>query len=157
MYETRWATIEEITTIIANYWYRMACEMGDIDGIPKPDLQKAEQVKNLFLKEFELGKLMFRVAIDSNDNIVACAGGLIRTEYSYPLAEEQSLFGWVIAVYTLENNRNNGLASNLVEDICLWLKQKGAKRAKLWSSSTGRKVYEKLGFNNILDMSKPLS
>jgi GNAT superfamily N-acetyltransferase len=156
MYETRWIANDEIT-IMADYWYRMACEMGEIDGIPKLDIQRLEEVKNLFLKEYELGNLMFRVAIDSNDNIVACAGGLIRTEYSYPLAKEQSLFGWVIAVYTLKNHRNNGLAYKLVDEICLWLKQKGAKRARLWSSSTGRKVYENLGFRNMMDMSKPLS
>lgn len=37
----------------------MACEMGEIDRIPKPDLQRFEEVKNLFLKESELGNLMF--------------------------------------------------------------------------------------------------
>ncbi|MEH7246859.1 GNAT family N-acetyltransferase [Neobacillus niacini] len=156
MYETRWTTNEEIT-IMADYWYRMASEMEETDGIPKPELHRVEEVKHLFVKESNLGNLMFRVAIDSNDNIVACAGGLIRTEYSYPLAEEQSLFGWVIAVYTLKNHRNNGLAYKLVDEICLWLKQKGAKRARLWSSSTGRRVYEDLGFKNMMDMSKPLS
>lgn len=100
---------------------------------------------------------MFKVAVDSNKNIVACAGGLIREEYPYPLAEEQSLFGWVIAVYTLENFRNNGIAYHLVDEVCTWLQQKGAKRARLWSSSTGRSVYEKLGFQNMMDMSKELS
>ncbi|QVY62121.1 GNAT family N-acetyltransferase [Cytobacillus gottheilii] len=156
MYETRWTTNEEIT-IMADYWYRMACEMGEIDGIPKPELHRVEKVKNLFVKEFNTGNLKFRVAVDSDENIVACAGGLIRTEYPYPLAEEQSLFGWVLAVYTFKEHRNNGLANKLVEEICLWLKQKGAKRARLWSSSTGRSVYENLGFKNMMDMSKPLS
>ncbi|MGM0751680.1 MAG: GNAT family N-acetyltransferase [Bacillota bacterium] len=155
MYQTRWAINDEIP-IMADYWYRMACEMGQTDGIPKPDSQRVEEVKGIFLKESKAGHLKFRVAVDSNHRIVACAGGLIRTEYPYPLAEEQSLFGWVIAVYTLENHRNNGLAYSLVEDVCVWLKQKRAKRARLWSSSTGRKVYENLGFEQMLDMSKPL-
>lgn len=156
MYETRWTTNEEITSM-AEYWYRMACEMGETDGVPKPDLKRVKEVKNLFVRNSNTGNLKFRVAVDSNDNIVACAGGLIRTEYSYPLADEQSLFGWVIAVYTLKDHRNNGLAYKLVDEICLWLKQKGAKRARLWSSSTGRRVYENLGFRNMMDMSKPLS
>ncbi|MBH0159367.1 GNAT family N-acetyltransferase [Fictibacillus sp. 26RED30] len=156
MYETRWANDDEIT-IMADYWYRMACEMGEIDEIPKPDIQRIEEVKNLFIKETNLGNLKFRVAIDSNDKIVACAGGLLRKEYPYPLAEEQSLFGWVLAVYTLKNHRNNGLAYKLVDEICLWLSQKGARRARLWSSSSGRKVYENLGFKNMMDMSKPLT
>lgn len=155
MYKTRWSTNDEITVMV-DYWYKMATEMGENDGIPKPDLQRIEGVKNLFIREYELGNLKFRVAVDSNDNIVACAGGLIRTEYSYPLAEEPSLFGWVISVYTLKKHRNNGLAYNLVDEICLWLRDKGAKRARLWSSSSGRKVYENLGFKDMLDMSKPL-
>ncbi|WP_165997790.1 GNAT family N-acetyltransferase [Bacillus sp. Cs-700] len=156
MYETRWNTNKEIP-IMADLWYKMACEMGDVDGIPKPDVKRLEEVKSLFLKEFELGNLVFRVATDSNDNIVACSGGLIRTEYSYPLAEEQSLFGWVIAVYTKENHRNNGLAYKLVDETCGWLKGKGAIRARLWSSSTGRKVYGNLGFKDMMDMSKSLT
>jgi GNAT superfamily N-acetyltransferase len=155
MYDTRWTTNDEITTM-ADYWYKMACEMGEIDGIPKPDLKRFEEVKNLFLNECESGNLTFRIAVDKKDNIVACAGGLIREEYSYPLAEERSLFGWVIAVYTLKNHRKNGLAQKLVDEVCLWLKEKGAKRARLWSSSTGRSVYENLGFKNMMDMSKPL-
>lgn len=156
MYETRWATYNELS-IVAECWYKMACEMGEIDRIPKPSHQRLEEVKNLFRKEFELGNLMFQVALDSDEKIVACAGGLIRREYAFPLAEEQSLFGWIIAVYTVKNHRNNGLASQLVEEICLWLKQKGAKRARLWSSSSGRSVYEQLGFHNMLDLAKPLS
>ncbi|MEI5907111.1 GNAT family N-acetyltransferase [Bacillus spongiae] len=156
MYETRWSTNDEIT-IMVDFWCKMASEMGENDGIPKPDLLRIEEVKNLFISESELGNLKFRVAVDSNDNIVACAGGLIRTGYSYPLAEKPSLFGRVISVYTLKKHRNNGLAYKLVDEICLWLKDKGAKRARLWSSSTGRKVYENLGFKNMLDMSKSLS
>lgn len=156
MYEIRWSTNEEMT-IMAEYWYKMAIEMAENDGIPKPNLQRVEEIKNLFMRESALGHLTFRVAIDRNHQIVACAGGLMRTEYPYPLAEEPSLFGWVISVYTLKEHRNHGLAYQLVDDICLWLKQKGAKRARLWSSSKGRKVYENLGFQQMMDMSKPLS
>ena len=156
MYETRWATEGEIS-LLADYWYRMACEMGECDGIPKPDLQRAEEVKNLFSKEYKSGNLSFRVAVDNEDNIVACAGGLVRTEYPFPLAPEQSLFGWVISVYTLKEHRKNGLAHKLVDEICSWLHQKGAKRARLWASSAGRSVYEHLGFQNMMDMTKTLS
>lgn len=156
MYQTRWAADHELP-ILADFWFRMACEMGQLDGIPKPDVQRVKQVENMFLKETASGHLRFRVAIDSEDHIVSCAGGLIRTEYAFPLAEEQSLFGWIISVYTLEEHRNHGLARILVDEVCSWLKEKGAERARLWSSSTGRSVYEHLGFKNMIDMEKPLS
>ena len=72
MYETRWSTKDEIT-IIVDFWCRMANEMGEHDGTPKPDIQRIEQVKNLFIRECESGNLKFRVAIDRHDHIVACA------------------------------------------------------------------------------------
>jgi GNAT superfamily N-acetyltransferase len=156
MYQTRLITKEEIA-LMADFWYRMACEMGEIDGIPNPDLERLEEVKSLFYNEFESGRLMFRVAVDSSGKIVACAGGLLRKEYSYPLAKEQTLFGWVIAVYTIREHRRNGLAYMLVEDICLWLKEKGADRARLWSSSAGRRVYENMGFEKMMGMVKSLT
>ncbi|MEH7180506.1 GNAT family N-acetyltransferase [Neobacillus vireti] len=156
MYETRRASFGEFD-IIADYWFMMATEMGEIDGIPKPDYQRVEEVKKLFVKENEAGNLMFRIAVDKNENIVACAGGLMRMEYSYPLAEEQSPFGWIITVYTLENHRNIGLAHKLVDEVCVWLKEKGANRARLWSSSNGKRIYENLGFKPMFDMSKTLT
>ena len=155
MHHTRRALQEEMVEM-ADLWYRMACEMGMTDGIPAPSLERVEEVKNLFLKELASGHLNFRVATDSNGCIIACAGGLIRTEYAYPLAQEKSLFGWVISVYTLENHRHQGLASQLTEEVCHWLKEKGAKRARLWSSSAARPLYEKLGFNAMMDLAKPL-
>ncbi|XXM73121.1 GNAT family N-acetyltransferase [Lysinibacillus sphaericus] len=155
MYKTRNATEAEIP-LMADHWHRMACEMSEIDGITKPDIHRVEEVKNLFIKEYEAGKLIFRVAVDESNQIAACAGGLIRTEYPYPLAEEESLFGWVISVYTLENHRHKGLGSTLTDEVCEWLKQNGAKRARLWSSSTGRSVYEKSGFKPMMDLTKPL-
>lgn len=131
--------------------------MGEIDGIPLPNTKRVNEVEQLFFMENENGNLIFRVAVNENNEIVACAGGLLRKEYSFPLSEEQSLFGWIIAVYTLPHYRNNGLADRLVDEVCLWLKDKGAKRARLWSSSRARKVYENLGFKSMLDMEKPLN
>ncbi|QPA32157.1 GNAT family N-acetyltransferase [Thermaerobacillus caldiproteolyticus] len=155
MYITRWATKSELP-LLAEYWFKMACEMGEKDGIPIPNIERVHEVRNLFIKESEENNLGFRVAIDENGNIVACAGGLIRMEYATPLSEEQTLFGWVICVYTINNHRKKGLASQLVEEVCSWLKERGAKRARLWASSQGRRIYESIGFSPMLDMEKVL-
>ncbi|HWO76612.1 MAG TPA: GNAT family N-acetyltransferase [Bacillus sp. (in: firmicutes)] len=155
MYQTRWAEREEML-LLAEYWYRMACEMGDIDGIPAPDLMQVNQVRNLFLKEYDSGNLLFRVAMDLEGKIVSCAGGLLRMEYAFPLSQELTPFGWIISVYTVEQHRKKGLAHLLVEEVCEWLKEKGAKRARLWSSSSAKNVYKDLGFTSMLDMEKPL-
>jgi predicted GNAT family acetyltransferase len=155
MYETRWATKSELP-ILAEYWYQMACEMGKKDGIPIPNVERVNEIRNFFLKEFENNNLRFRIALDKEGNIVACAGGLIRMEYATPLSEEQTPFGWVICVYTVSNHRKKGLASRLVEEVCSWLKERGAKRARLWASAEGRRVYENIGFSQMMDMEKVL-
>jgi GNAT superfamily N-acetyltransferase len=102
---------------------------GEKDGIPTPSKERISEIQKLFLKENQSQKLNFRVALDNNGNIVACAGGLLRLEYVSPLSEDQSLFGWVISVFTLPEYRKKGLASQLVEDVCTWLKDQGARRA----------------------------
>ncbi|AGE23481.1 hypothetical protein GHH_c29710 [Geobacillus sp. GHH01] len=118
--------------------------MGEKDGIPIPNIERVNEVRNLFLKESEENNLRFRVAVDEKGNIVACAGGLIRMEYATPLSEEQTPFGWIIGVYTINNHRKKGLASQLVEEVCSWLKERGARRARLWASSQGRRIYERI-------------
>ncbi|WP_366248794.1 GNAT family N-acetyltransferase [Terribacillus aidingensis] len=155
MYETRLANREELP-LIGNYWFQMTREMGEVDGLPVPSSQRVSEVIAIFEKEFDAGNIMFKVVTDEINEIVACAGGLIREEYTFPLSEEKSLFGWVIAVYTLPTHRKNGLASRLVEEVCDWLKDKGAVRARLWSSSSARRMYEDLGFRNMMDMEKTL-
>ncbi len=155
MYITRWAIKNELP-LLAEYWFHMACEMGEKDGIPIPNSERVNEVRNLFLKESEENNLRFRVAVDEQGNIVACAGGLIRMEYATPLSEEPTPFGWVISVYTIPHHRKKGLASQLVEEVCSWLKERGARRARLWASSEGRRIYERLGFSPMLDMEKAL-
>jgi GNAT superfamily N-acetyltransferase len=155
MYITRWATKNELP-LLAEYWFHMACEMGEKDGIPIPNSERVNEVRNLFLKEREENNLRFRVAVDEQGNIVACAGGLIRMEYATPLSEEPTPFGWVISVYTIPHHRKKGLASQLVEEVCSWLKERDARRARLWASSEGRRIYERLGFSPMLDMEKAL-
>lgn len=155
MYDTRLANQEELQ-LIGDYWFRMASEMGEIDGIPVPSSQRVSEVIAILKKEFDAGNMMFKIATDKKNEMVACAGGLIREEYIFPLSEEKSLFGWVIAVYTLPAHRKNGLASRLVEEVCNWLKDQGAVRARLWSSTSARGIYEELGFKNMMDMEKTL-
>ncbi|MGG3809095.1 MULTISPECIES: GNAT family N-acetyltransferase [Geobacillus] len=61
-----------------------------------------------------------------------------------------------MSVYTIPHHRKKGLASQLVEEVCSWLKERDARRARLWASSEGRRIYERLGFSPMLDMEKAL-
>lgn len=62
----------------------------------------------------------------------------------------------MISVYTFPPYRKNGLASQLVEEVCEWLQDRGARRARLWASVEGRRVYERIGFHSMMDMERPL-
>ena len=155
MFTYRWASPQDLP-IIAGLWHKMADEMGKQDGIPVPDEERLKEVQRLFEYEYTAERLSFRVALNEEGEIVACAGGLLRNEYAFPLSSEQTLFGWVVSVYTAEECRRNGLASRLVEDVCAWLKEKGARRARLWSSSHASDLYASLGFTRMIDMEKTL-
>lgn len=151
----RWAVADEYETL-GDLWYRMVCDMSPRDGVPIPTPERVEGVKAMFRAETLAGRLVHRVACDGSGAVIACAGGLLREEYPFPLATEPVPFGWVINVYTLPAFRGQGLASRLVDDVCGWLRERGARRARLWASSEGHSVYAKLGFRQMMDMEKPL-
>jgi hypothetical protein len=48
MYTTRWATRDELSKL-ADYWFKMACEMGELDNIPMPGTERLAEVNRLFL------------------------------------------------------------------------------------------------------------
>ncbi len=150
-----WAEKGDIKTL-TDFWYAMTCEMEEKDGIPRPSMGRVHEVYHFFLKEYEKKNLVFRIAKNNSGQIVACSGGLLRSEYAYPLAEKQTLYGWIVNVYTKKEYRRNGLASQLTADVCEWLKTNGAKRARLWTSSQARRVYERLGFSQSHEMEKQL-
>jgi GNAT superfamily N-acetyltransferase len=134
----------------------MSADMCADDGVPLPGEARRAEVDALFATEMAAGKLAFRVAVAPDGAIIACAGGLLRTEYVVPLSTEQVPFGWVVVVYTMPEHRGHGLATRLTTEVCKWLEQQGARRARLWASSAGRPVYERLGFRPMFDMAKPL-
>ncbi|MGM8216435.1 GNAT family N-acetyltransferase [Bacillaceae bacterium W0354] len=152
---TTWATKEDINKL-TELWYAMTTEMEEVEGIPRPSLEKVKEVNELFNREYNQGNLMFRIVKDNAGTIITCSGGLLRSEYAYPLAEEQSIFGWVINVYTIKEYRRQRLASKLTNEVCNWLKTKGANRAKLWTSSQAREMYRNLGFTESFEMDKKL-
>ncbi|KGA96032.1 GCN5 family acetyltransferase [Alkalihalobacillus alcalophilus ATCC 27647 = CGMCC 1.3604] len=155
MYETRQATELELEQI-SEFWYKMTCEMSEIDQIPIPNQERVQKVKELFEDRALKGELMFRVAVNSEGHLVACAGGLLREEYLYPLAAEQTLIGWVVSVYTEQGYRKQGLARLLVDEVNTWLKEKGCGRVRLWSSTAAKPLYNDLGFSQMPIMTKSL-
>ena len=145
MYTTRFATLEDLPTLV-QCWTKMTIEMSEPDGTPLPTAERIAEINALFHDRFNKGELIFRVATDEKGDIVACAGGLIRYDYPWPLSNEPERVGWVVSVYTDEQHRKKGLAYKVVNEVSEWLTSKEVSYIRLWASQQGKPTYEKLGF-----------
>ena len=153
MYTTRFATLEEIPKLV-ECWTKMTIEMSEPDGTPLPTDERITEIYEIFEARIKDGSLIFRVAVDDNGEIAACAGGLIRYDYMWPLSKDPSPVGWVVSVYTDHNHRKQGLANKIVNEVCEWLQQKEVSMIRLWASKQGKPTYEKLGFEQSSFMEK---
>lgn len=153
MYKTRFATEEDLP-IIVQYWTKMSIEMSKSDSTPMPTDERIEEINQLFHMKHRQGDLIFRVAVDKHNQIVACAGGLIRYDYPWPLSSEQAKVGWVVSVYTELEHRKQGLAYNIVQEVTNWLESQQVQIIRLWASQHGKTTYEKLGFMQTTFMDK---
>lgn len=153
MYNTRFATQEDLN-IIVKHWTKMSIEMSESDGTPLPTDERIAEVSQLFHKKYSQGELIFRVALDEQHNIVACAGGLIRYDYPWPLSSEKAKVGWVVSVYTEVEHRKRGLALKIVDEVTRWLEAQQVAMVRLWASQHGKPTYEKLGFKQTTFMDK---
>jgi GNAT superfamily N-acetyltransferase len=75
----------------------------------------------------------------------------LREEQPRP-GRAQSLFPYVLSVYTRPEFRRNGLASMVMEEAMDWARKEGYQRILLHASVTGRKVYRKLGWKRTWEM-----
>src|SRR5690606_9447678 len=153
MYTTRFATVEDLPTLV-KCWTKMTVEMSEPDGTPLPTDERITEIKEIFYNRFTEGNLIFRVAVNDKDEIVACAGGLIRLDYPWPLSKDPVRVGWVVSVYTEINHRKQGLAYKIVNEVCEWLQQNEVTMIRLWASQQGKSTYEKLGFETSSFMEK---
>lgn len=156
MYKTRFATIDDLPKLVT-CWTKMTVEMSEPDGTPLPTEERIAEINELFHQRFTEGTLIFRVAVDVNDNIAACAGGLVRHDYAWPLSKEPVKVGWVVSVYTEAEHRKQGLAYTVVNEVCQWLQEKEVTMIRLWASQQGKPTYTKLGFETSSFMEKFLN
>lgn len=153
MYTTRFATAEDLPTLV-KCWTKMTIEMSEPDGTPLPTDERIAEIYELFHERFNKGELIFRVATDEQDKIVACAGGLIRYDYPWPLSKQPEPIGWVVSVYTDINHRKQGLAYKIVNEVTECLSDKQVSYIRLWASKQGKPTYYKLGFEDSPFMDK---
>lgn len=111
----------------------------------------------LYQKEFERGKIQHFIAYNREQEPVAIAGALLKTDFPYFLFKP-GYYGWIIDVYTAPQYRGKKLASRLLELTQQWLLAKGVQEAKLIAvGSHAKRLYERLGYRATWEMSINLS
>ena len=153
MYTTRVALKEELPQLV-QFWTKMTIEMSEVEATPLPSAERIEEIKEIFESRYDSGELMFRVAVNEQNQIIACAGGLVRLDYPWPLSKQTEKVGWVVSVYTDIDHRKQGLAYRIVQEVCEWLQSQEVMTIRLWASQQGKPTYEKLGFYTMSFMEK---
>lgn len=119
----------------------MFAEVGSIALLQdNAEKQIYEKYEELYRKEKGCHYLMYE-----NDKVIACGGAVIKEDVPFCFFKTP-VYGYIIDVYCIPEKRKNGYASELMEKLLQWLKDKGVHTVKLKPSSAGRHLYEKFGF-----------
>lgn len=86
-----------------------------------------------------------------NGEAVACGGAVIKEDVPFCFFKTP-MYGYVIDVYCVPENRRKGYASLIMNELIKWLKDKGVHTVRLKPSVVGRQMYEKLGFGDSGEM-----
>lgn len=86
-----------------------------------------------------------------NGEAVACGGAVIKEDVPFCFFKTP-MYGYVIDVYCVPENRRKGYASLIMKELIKWLKDKGVHTVRLKPSVVGRQMYEKLGFGDSGEM-----
>ena len=134
------AEINDLTTVV-KLKIDMFTEVGSI-VLLQENAEKLiyEKYRELYLEEKACHFLLYE-----DDTVVACGGALIKEDVPFCFFKTP-MYGYIIDVYTIPEKRKNGYASKIMEELLKWLKGKGVQNIKLKPSSTGKQLYEKLGF-----------
>lgn len=128
-------------------------------GVPETALidDSYNVLHKVYNEEFDAENIRHFIAYDKNNEPLAIAGALIKSDFPYYLFKP-GYYGWIIDVYTVPQHRGKGLASNLMTLTVQWLISKGVREAKLIAAgSAARRLYERLGYRATWEMSINLS
>lgn len=76
---------------------------------------------------------------------VACGGAVIKDDVPFCFFKTPC-YGYIMDVYCEPASRRKGYATQLVQQVIAWLRERGVHNIKLKPSGAGQRMYEKLGF-----------
>lgn len=98
---------------------------------------------------------MIHYGIKIDGKWIGSAGGILKSDFPSYYFKNNSI-GYIMDVYIDPDYRGKGYAKALVIMIEEWFKKNGVNTIKLDTSRFGRPVYEKMGYENSIEMQKKI-
>lgn len=102
------------------------------------------QLKEYFTSILQANNL-YQIIVYDNEKAIACGGFIV---YAFPPGynNPSGLKAYICNVYTHKNYRRQGICKNILDKLCLEIKDRGIKKVWLNASTKGMPVYFKYGF-----------
>ena len=145
MVKIRRGDIEDIDSLV-DLRLNLLMEIGNItDDANIEELKKSSM--DYFEKKIDNG-FLFWVAED-NLKIIGISG-LVFMEKPPVNDNLTGIEGYIMNIYVVPTYRHKGIATGILKEMILFLKEMGVKRVRLHATEVGRIIYEKLGFKSKL-------
>lgn len=143
----RRSTTEDLERI-SELRYEMFQEIGTEDLLAK-DFQAATRV--FYSEQYEMGHCIHAV-YEEDSQIIACAGGIIRSDIFLKASFKNDKYGYIMDVYVLPSYRRKGIAHDLVLEVLKWFEGMDLSSVKLDASKLSGALYAKIGFHSSIQM-----
>jgi len=143
----REGTIADIPVIV-HHRRRMCEDMGysDDNALSAMVTATAEYLKTA------IPEGSFRSWLACDGNRVVAGGAVVVSPWPAHAYERECRRVTILNIYTEPEYRRRGIARRIMETIIAWCKQQGFARVSLHASDEGRRLYEKLGFEESNEM-----
>lgn len=118
------------------------------EGI-EPTIDIDKELNDFFINKLSNGSLI-QWLVEDNEEIIAC-GAVIFYEFPPTYTNKSGKKAYITNMYTKENYRGRGIATNLLKKLVDEVKTLGISKIWLGASKMGRPVYKKFGFKETDD------
>ena len=115
-----------------------------IDEGIEPNIDIDEELIDFFFNKLSDGSFI-QWLVEDKEEIIAC-GAVILYDFPPSYTNKSGKKAYITNIYTKQNYRGQGIATNLLEKLVDEVKTLGISKIWLGASKMGRPVYKKFGF-----------
>jgi GNAT superfamily N-acetyltransferase len=145
------ATLDDIKTLLA---HRSAMH-EELRHRTKLEHRNGTIAYRKFIKDMTKKKRFVAFLAFGGENSEEPAGSgcvWLRETHPRPARRQLTLVPYLLSMYTVPSQRGKGVASAVVKEAMKWSKKNGFPLMTLHASERGRRVYEKLGWEQTSEM-----